>query len=173
MLVILFALGVTAVQAQTSAEPSPISFSISSLKSSFALAGTFEGEYRIRDDSIEITVSSAEVYLRAYGTYGGRRELSFINISLASASASGKWKTISHARAIPVGETMRPGDKYLADRMRFNIPRDSSVDLTKCWLVVEMGELTLDSIDEDKVGYAFAQSDRDIFAPLLARAAKK
>jgi hypothetical protein len=94
-------------------------------------------------------------------------------MSLASASASGKWTVVSHARAIPVGETLRPGDKYQADKMRFSIPRESSIDLTKCWLVVEMGELTLDSNDEDKVGYAFAQSDHDIFAPLLVKAAKK
>lgn len=173
LLVILFALGVTAAQAQTATESSPVSFSISSIKSPFALAGTFEGEYRLRDSSIEITVSSAEVMLRDFGTYRGRRQLSFINIGLASLNPSGKWKIISHAAAIPVGETMKPGDKYIADKMRFSIPKDVSVDLTKCWLVVEMGELTIDSNNEDKVGYAFAPSDRDIFAPLLVRAENK
>jgi hypothetical protein len=173
LLAILFALGVTGAQAQNVADPSTrVYFSVSSVKSPFALAGTFEGVYRIRDNSVEITVSSAAVYLRGYGSYQGRRELSFINVGLASINGSGKWAVISHARAIPIGETMMPGDKYLADKLRFSIPKEGSVDLTRCWLVVEMGELALDSSDEDRVGYAFAHSDRNIFSYLLAKAAQ-
>jgi hypothetical protein len=172
--VILFMLFVTGVQAQTSAESSPVPFSISSINSSFALAGTFEGEYRVRDDSIEITISSASVYLRNYGSYHGRRELSFISVGLASATAPGRWKVISHSRAVPVGETMKPGDRYLAEeKMRFSIPLESSLDLTKCWLLVEMGEITLDSDFEGRVGYALAQSSRDIFSPMLAKVVEK
>jgi hypothetical protein len=174
LLAILLVLGATGTGAQIADDSSPVSFRISSVKSPFALAGTFEGEYLVKENSIEVTISSASVSLRNYGTYEGRRQLSFINIGLASVSETGKWKVIAHGFAIPVGETMKPGDKYRADeRMRFTLPRDGSVDLTKCWLVVEMGELTLDPSDEDKVGYAFAHSDRSIFSPLVVKAAKK
>ena len=174
LLSVLFMLCAAGVQAQTAAECSPTPFSISSIKSRFAMAGTFEGEYRICDNSIEITISSAAVYLRNYGSYQGRRELSFINVGLVSASTPGRWRVLNHAFAIPVGETMRPGDRYLAPKkMRFSIPRESSLDLTNCWLLVEMGELILDSPEEDTVGYAFAHSGRDIVAPVLARAAEK
>lgn len=173
LLFILCALGATAVQAQSTGDNSSTSFSISSIKSPFALAGTFEGEYRIKPNSIEITLSLATILLRDNCPYQGRRQLAFINVSLASASPTGSWTVINHARAIPVGETMMPGDKYVADKMRFSIPKDISLDLSNCWLVVEMGELTLDSSEEDKVGYAFAQSDKNIFLPLVVKAAKK
>ena len=173
LLVILLTLGASAVQAQNAGETSPVSFKISSINSPFALAGTFDGEYRIRADAIEITISNAAVYLRDNCPYKGRRQLAFINVALASSNAAGKWTVINRGRAIPVGETMTPGDEYLADKMRFTIPKDSALDLSNCWLVVEMGELSLDSSDEDKVGYAFAPSDRGIFSPLVVKAAKK
>lgn len=163
----------TFAQAQTASESSPVTFNISSVKTAFALAGNFEGEYRLKDDSIQITLSNAEIFLRDNCPYKGRRMLSFINVALMTMDASGKRTVLNHAFAIPLGETMKPGDKYVANKLRFSIPRDSNVDLTKCWLVVEMGELSLDSDREDKVGYAFAQSERDIFAGLLANAAKK
>lgn len=173
LLVILLTFGASAVQAQNAGETSSASFQISSIKSAFALAGTFDGEYRVRPDAIEIAISNAAVYLRDNCPYKGRRQLAFINVALASSSASGNWTVINRGRAIPVGETMTPGDKYLSEKMRFTIPKDSALDLSNCWLVIEMGELTLDSSDEDKVGYAFAQSDREIFSPLVVKAAKK
>lgn len=171
-LLILFMLSATVIRAQDASES--LRFSISSVKSPFAMAGTFEGEYLIRDNSVEVTISSASVYLRNYGSYQGRRELAFINVALASINVSGGWKVVSHARAIPVGETLRPGDMHLvAEKMRFSIPKESSVDLSNCWLLVEMGELTLDTNAEGRVGYAFAHSARNIFSPVLARAARK
>jgi hypothetical protein len=171
--VILLALGVVGVRAQNAGDNTAASFQISSLNSPFALAGTFDGEYQIRPDSIEITISRADISLRDNCPYRGRRQLAFINVALASTNASGKKTIIGHARAIPIGETLSPGDKYLGEKMRFSIPKDSSLDLSNCWLVVEMGELTLDSSEEDRVGYAFATSDKNIFAPLLVKAAKK
>lgn len=174
LLFILCALcGATAVQAQSAVDNSSTSFSISSIKSPFAFAGTFEGEYRIKPGAIEVTISRATILLRDNCPYRGRRQLAFINVSLASANPTGGRTVVSHARAIPVGETMMPGDEYIADKLRFSIPKDSSLDLSNCWLVVEMGELTLDSSEEDKVGYAFAQSDKNIFSPLVVKAAKK
>lgn len=172
LLAAILTLCVSAAQAQSADENRAASFSISSLKSPFAFAGTFEGEYQIRPESIEVTISRASIQLRDNCPYRGRRQLAFINVSLASSSPSGKWKVIGHARAIPVGETMQPGDEYLADRLRFSIPKDSSLDLSSCWLVIEMGEISLDSNDEDRVGYAFAQSDHDIFTPRVVKAAK-
>lgn len=171
--VILLAFGVSIVRAQGAGETSSASFSISSIKSAFALAGTFDGEYSVRADAIEITISRAAVSLRDNCPYRGRRQLSFINVALASINSEGKQTIINRGRAIPVGETMMPGDKYVAERLRFSIPRDGSLDLSNCWLVVELGELTLDSTEEDKVGYAFARSDRDIFSSMLVKAAKK
>lgn len=171
---ILLTLCITTVRAQNAQEEVPsASFQISSIKSPFALAGTFEGEYRIKPDSIEITISNAAITLRDNCPYKGRRQLAFINVSLATATPSGSWTVISHARAIPLGETMKPGDEYQADKLRFSIPKGSEVDLSNCWLVIEMGELTLDSNKENKVGYAFARSDRNIFSPLVVKAAKK
>ena len=173
LLVILLTFGASAVQAQDTGKPAPVYFQVSSINSPFALAGTFEGEYRVRADAIEITISNAAIYLRDNCPYKGRRELAFINVSLATSHPSGKWTVINSGRAIPVGETMTPGDKYLADKLRFSIPKDSSLDLSNCWLVVEMGEISLDSSDACKVGYSFAQSDRGIFSPLVVKAAKK
>lgn len=170
---LLLVLCAAVAPAQTAVEASGTPFSISSIKSPFAMAGNFDGEYRVRDNAVEVTISSASIYLRHYGSYLGRRELSYINVGLASANESRGWRIVSRARAFPIGETMRPGDSYLAtQKMRFHIPKESSIDLTKCWLIVEMGGLTLDSDNEDKVGWAFAHSDRDIFSHLLARATK-
>lgn len=173
LVAVILALSATAARAQAAKDATPASFSISSLKTSFALAGNFEGEYKLKDDAVEITLSNAEILLRDNCPYRGRRLLSFINVALATTNAAGRQTVLGHARAIPVGETMKPGDRYVATKLRFSIPRDSNTDLTKCWLIVEMGEISLDSQDEDKVGYAFAQSERDIFAGLLASASGK
>jgi hypothetical protein len=171
--VILLVCGVTSVRAQSVGENAGASFRISSVKSPFALAGTFDGEYQIRPDSIEITISKADIALRDNCPYRGRRQLAFINVALATTDASGKKTVINHARAIPIGETLSPGDNYLAEKLRFSISKDVNLDLTNCWLVVELGELTLDSSDEDKVGYSFAPSDKNIFVPLFVKTAKK
>ena len=171
--VILLALCAATASAQNAAENAGASFQISSINSPFAFAGIFDGEYQVRPESIEITISKADISLRDNCPYRGRRQLAFVNIALATTDANGKKTVIGHARAIPVGETMRPGDNYIAEKMRFSISKDKSLDLSNCWLVVEMGEITLDSNDEDKVGYAFAPSDKNIFTPLVVKAAKK
>lgn len=171
--VILLALCAVSVRAQNAAENTGASFQISSLKSPFAFAGNFSGEYVVRPNAIEVTISKAEIFLRDNCPYRGRRQLAFINVALATTGDSGKPTVIGHARAIPVGETMSPGDNYLAEKLRFSIPTEKELDLSNCWLVVEMGELSLDSTDEDRVGYAFAQSEKNIFAPLVVKAAKK
>jgi hypothetical protein len=171
--IILLMLCAAEASAQNAVDNAGASFQISSIKSPFAFAGVFDGEYQVRPESIEITISKADISLRDNCPYRGRRQLAFINIALATTDANGKKTVIAHARAIPVGETMSPGDNYLAEKMRFSIPKEKGLDLSTCWLVVEMGELTLDSNDDDKVGYAFAPSDRNIFAPLLVKAAKK
>lgn len=168
VLLLLLVLCAAGARAQRTIESSGTPFSISSVNSPFAMAGTFDGEYRVLDDSIEVTITSVSIHLRDYGSYHGRRKLSFINVGLATAREPRGWKVISRARALPVGEIMRPGDQYLTrQKMRFHLPREGSPDLTKCWLLVEMGELSLDSNDEDKAGWAFAHSARDIFSPLL------
>jgi hypothetical protein len=170
LLLMLVSLGASVSQAQEAQRSSAVPFRISSLESQFSFAGTFEGEYRITPDAVEVTITKAKVYLRGNAPYRGRRELAFINVGLGGLKPSGGWAFSNLGHAIPVGRIMRPGDEYSLVDLRFKIPKEASTDWAQHWLVLELGEIALDieDGDDEKVGYAFAHSERNIFVRYLS-----
>lgn len=140
----------------------------------FGVQGTFDGEYRVYSDSIEITVTNATIYVSEKCPYQGRREVATIKFGLATEIAEKRWKTASRSESFAVGRVMSPREEYTLTSMHFSIPKESSTDMSKHWLVVELEDVTLDLGEEEKrrTGYAYAHSDRCIFSQPQSEAAR-
>ncbi len=154
--------------AQSAFSPEAHPFTISSLNTPFATQGEFEGEYRVYPERVELRVTKANVYLSEHCPYKGLRLLSAVKFGLAAGTDGNRWKTVGAGKEFLMEQVMSPGDTYSLGELYFDIPRDSSIDLSKHWLVVQMEEFALELPEErqrKRPGYAFAHSRRDIFAP--------
>ncbi|HYE63954.1 MAG TPA: hypothetical protein VD966_00135 [Pyrinomonadaceae bacterium] len=150
-------------QAQDSTEPA-VPFHISSFGTPFAMQGDFVGEYRIHPDSIEVAVTRAVIRISDHCPYKGRRLLSSIQFGLSTETEKQRWKIASKSEEFLVGSVMSPNDEYTLGPAHFSIPKETSTDLSKHWLVVQLEDVVLDVPEsKQKKGYAFAHSCRDIF----------
>ena len=143
-------------------------FNISSSSNRFfAFVGTYQGEYRVLPDKIELNVRESNILLRNTADYNGRRRLSELRACLASAatSESGRWDIKYRSAPVKLDKIMNPGENVILTDLQFTIPKDSSVDLAKYWLVFETSEYILDSGEEKAQirGTAYAHSSRNIF----------
>lgn len=164
LFVMLFVLSGIAplAMAQDGSEARP--FSISSFNTPFAMQGEFEGEYRVYPDRIRLRVTKTHIRLSEHCPYKGRRVLEEIKFDLATHTEGKKWNTIKRGQSFLLGELMRPGDQLRLSELYFDILIDDSIDLDKHWLVVQMGETSLDlAATEPRKGFSFAHSCRDIF----------
>ncbi|MEW6495722.1 MAG: LamG-like jellyroll fold domain-containing protein [Cyanobacteriota bacterium] len=152
--------------------PSPnhqaIPFHISSRENQFfAFVGTFDGEYRVYPTFIEVTIKKATIYLQDNAPYKGRRELISLKVNLGGDLPKGGWKSVNKSEPFLVSTVMKPGDTYTFTSARFLIPKTSSTDLLKHWLVVEMQSTTLDGQNAGTSrGFTYAHSKRNIFSPV-------
>jgi hypothetical protein len=163
-LLLLTLLSCSLVKAQTAPGPEAIPFNISSLDTAFAMQGAFEGEYRIYPDRIELKVTKADIRVSEHCPYKGRRLLSAVKFALATTVEPKGWRIDHSGQDYFLEHVMLPGDQYSLGELYFYIPIDSSIDLSKHWLVVQMQDTALDVPDEKLVkGYAFAHSCRCIF----------
>jgi Flp pilus assembly protein TadD len=144
-----------------------IPFHISSMNDSFfAMVGTFDGNYRVYPDFIEVNVTKATLYLRDSTSYKEREELNSVTFSLGTDRPKG-WDTLNKSQSLPVNKVMKPGDTYTFNSTRFLIPKNGSTDLSKHWLVVEMEVTSLDGeYAGTSPGYTYAHSQEDIFSSL-------
>jgi hypothetical protein len=136
-----------------------VPFYVSSMNSSFSLAGIFEGNYRVHANFIEVTVTKAIIYRRNNCPYKGRTNLTSIKVGLGSNTKYG-W-TIEGSQSIPVDRVMKPGDTYTLTKTRFFIPNQSVPELSKHWLIFQLDQIDIDS--HQSIGYSYAHSERNIF----------
>ncbi len=140
-----------------------VPFHISSINNTFfAMVGSFEGEYRIYPEFIEVTVKKGTIYLLDSSRYKGRRNLTSVTFSLGTEMAN-RWNTVNPSQSLLVNRVMKPGDTYTFTSARFLIPKNSSIDLSKHWLIVKMEVATLDGKYAGNPGFTYAHSRRDIF----------
>jgi hypothetical protein len=163
---LLFFLAVSSVaKAQNADVPRVSPFHISSLNTSFAMQGDFEGEYRVYPNRIEVKVTKADIRISERCPYKGHRLLSAVTFSLATSIDSKKWKIAYSGQGYSLERVMSSGDVVNLGELYFNIPIDESIDLSKYWLVVQMNDTVLDIAEEERVtGHAYAHSCRDIFS---------
>lgn len=162
-LLILLAVPVSA-WAQDAGAPAAREFYISSLNTPFAVQGEFRGEYRVYPGRIEVRVTEAELRVSEHCPYKGRRLLSALRFALATNTDAGRWKVTNGGQEFALGQVVRPGDTLGLGEIYFHVPIDDSVDLSKHWLVVQVGDVALDIPGKSREGYAFAHSRRDIFS---------
>src|ERR1051326_1167975 len=141
-------------------------FYISSLGTSFAFAGVFDGEYSIKAQAIEINLNKAVIYLRDNTPYKGRRRLAAFRVGLAAETSPGKWDIVRKSPDLPVDKIMSPGDKFMVEQQRFSIPIEQAMDLEKYWLVFEIDDIASET--GRAVGHDYAQSEHNIFAKKAA-----
>ena len=142
------------------------SFVITSLNSAFGVQGVFEGEYRVLANRIQINLKKAEIRISENCPYQGRRLISSVKFGLAVSTEDNRWKIArASGNEYRPRRIMFPGDTYDLGTLYFEIPLEETDDLTKHWLVVQMEDNALDAQDEERAGYAFAHTCRDIFVP--------
>jgi hypothetical protein len=138
------------------------------MESGFAYAAIIEGKYRILPERIELTVNKMTIYLRDNAPYRGQRRLASIRGALATEKTEGRssWSITQRSKEESIGMIMRPGDEYTLENLKFTIPKDSSTDLPKHWLVfsIESYILELGEARAKQPGYAYAHSAHNIFS---------
>ena len=156
-------LSVSATYAQSTGRAEDKPFHISSRGSAYGVQGEFEGTYRITDSSVEVYVSRGALYVSEHCPYQGRRRINYIKFGLWNQEAS-KWRVENSAPPLHLYVVMSPREEYLLSDLHFTLPKESTLDLAKRWLVVEIQEDTLDApVEEGEKGYAFVHSCEDIF----------
>ena len=162
VIVTLLLLGISSVYAQSVDESEATPFHISSRGSAFGVQGEFAGTYRVSDSSIEVYVSKATLYVSEHCPYQGRRRINYITLGLWNQEAS-QSRLANRAEALHLYVVMSPREEHVMSDLRFSLPMDSTVDLAKRLLVVEIQEDTLDGPAQSGKGYAYVHSCPDIF----------
>lgn len=141
-------------------------FGVSSVNSVFAMQGYFEGEYTVHPGGVELKLRRADVRVGEHCPYKGRRALSSVRFGLATAAGDGRWRVAYWGQEFPTWQVLSPGDRHSLGELYFYIPVDDSADLSRHWLVVQMGDEVLDIPEERRrEGYAFAHGPKGMFAP--------
>lgn len=156
LVVTFLLLGSSPAYAQSVAEPENKPFHITSRGSAFGVQGEFEGTYQVLESSIEVYVSKATIYVSEHCPYQGRRRINYFTFGLRNQETS-TWKLENRAQSLYLDEIMSPREEHLVSDLHFSLPIESTLDLTKRWLVVEIQEDVLDAPSEGK-GYAFVHS---------------
>ena len=139
-------------------------FRISSLDTAFSVHGDFDGEYRVYPDRIELKITKANIRINEHCPYRGRILLSHVKFGLATGTDDGRWKIAPGGQEFSLEQIISAGDIHSLGELYVSIPKDDSVDLSKHWLVVQMG-VTVLVVPEEKrrKGHTYAHSCRDIF----------
>ena len=150
--------------AQSADEPEAKPFHISSRGTAYGVQGEFEGTYRVYDSSIEIYVSKATLYVSEHCPYQGRRRINYIKFGLWNQEAS-EWRIQNSPQSLYLYLVMSPKEEHPLVDLHFSLPKESTLDLSKRWLVVEIQEEILDAPPNENGsrGYAFVHSCKDIF----------
>jgi hypothetical protein len=169
-----FLLGASIIHAQARGESDPKSFHFSSRGTASGVQGEFEGTYLAHDDSIEVSVTKATIYVSEHCPYQGRRSINQLRFGLATETGfDGSWKIEGAGLPLALDLVMSPKDEYALYNLYFFIPKKGSLDLVPHWFVVEIQTDPLDLPQEKNGrGYVFASSCKDIFLPTEGKKSK-
>lgn len=165
LLIVPLLLGMSVTYAQSAGESDAKPFHFSSRGTAFGVQGEFEGTYLIHDDSVEVNVAKATIYVSEHCPYQGRRGINRLKFGLATEiGPDGRWKIESAGQPLALELVMSPKEEYSLYNLYFLIPKDRSVDLAERWFVVEIQTDPLDvPREKDRRGYVYAFSCKDVF----------
>ncbi len=155
------------VTAQETDGTHPISFKMASVKG-FAMQSSFEGEYRILPDSIELKITKGNILLADNCPYRGSRlldRLTFELVILTEDSKTFQQIKTSQSKPLDIKKVMRPLDRYSLATVYFSIPKDKNTDLSKAWIVATLTEDILEPYEgvKQKSGTSHAHTCQNIF----------
>ena len=113
----------------------PVLFYVSSLDSSypsnnFPMKGTFDGEYRVHPDFVEVIIKKGIVY--NYSSQEIPIDLASLDFSLTYYIMPQKWEKFPKSRFELIGsKRLNYGESYTFTNIRFVIPKSSSTELSK------------------------------------------
>ena len=158
LIFICAALSGPVVYAQSTVEVDDQPFHISSRDSGFGVQGEFEGTYRVTESSIEVYVRKGMLYVSEHCPYQGRRRINYIQFGLRNQDGS-RWRFENSSAPLYLYAVMSPREEYPLSELHLSLPKDSTLDLTKRWLMVQIQEDALDlPTDQQKNGYAYVHS---------------
>jgi hypothetical protein len=174
LLIAGFSLGASITHAQAREESGSKSFHFSSRGTAYGVQGEFEGTYLVHEDSIEVSVTKATIYVSEHCPYQGRRSIKQLKFGLATETGfDGSWKIESAGQPVALDLVMSPKDEYALYNLYFFIPKEGSLDLVPRWFVVEIQTDPLDLPQgNNRRGYVFASSCKDIFLPTEIKKSK-
>jgi hypothetical protein len=154
------------VMAQKTEQSSSVFFKMAS--KTFSLQGSFEGEYRILPDSIELKIIKGNIFLVGNTPDKRSRMLDRLSFGLATMTEDGKrfqFVRTSQSRPLVINKVMRPSEEYPLENVYFSIPKDKMTDLSKVWIVATMAQEILESQEEIRkiTGFSYAHSCQNIF----------
>ena len=165
LLIALLMLGTSTASTQSGVESDASPFHISSRQTGFGVQGEFEGTYRIHDASIELDVRKATIYVSEHCPYQGRRSINSLKFGLWNeAYPKGQTAIESSSQSFPLSLILSPKEEYSLYDLHFSIPKESTTDLSKRWIVVVIQTDAIDSPNSKPgSGYVLAFSCKDIF----------
>jgi hypothetical protein len=165
LLIALFMVGASPASAQPGAETEARPFHISSRQTGFGVQGEFEGTYRIHNASIELDVRKATIYVSEHCPYQGRSSINSLKFGLWNeAYPKGQTAIESSSQPFSLNFIMSPKEEYSLYDLHFSIPKESTTDLSKRWIVVVIQTDAIDSPNSNPgSGFTLALSCKDIF----------
>ncbi|MBD2626603.1 serine/threonine protein kinase [Trichormus variabilis] len=121
-------------QPKSSSDSQPVPFYVSSLDSSYpypdcGMKGTFEGEYRVLSDYVEVIVKKGKIY-----NYLPNKQFTYLrslNFFLSYYGSPQKWEKFPDSRfGVLQKNRLNYGESYSFTNIRFVIPKSTSTELS-------------------------------------------
>lgn len=162
---VVILVGLAGVPASRAAEePQPVPFRMTSIGGPFGLQADLEGVYRVYPDVVVVTVKRGRVLASDHCPYKGRRLVRSIELGLAVDPGDCTFKFVGLSEPASVDRVLRPSEEVELGAATFRIPVGAPFDLTKCWMVAQLEDATLDApMQPGTIGLAYVHGDRDMF----------
>lgn len=136
-----------------------VSFYMSSENKGWAIEGTFQAEYRIYKDFIEINLQKAK--LKIPNTIKEKKILVAMTAGLGYNSDQGQWSVKSESLTYQFDKTLDQQEVFEPSNIKFLLPINQSIDVPKTWIVIKM--VIKEANPSSTEGYVYVHSGRDIF----------
>lgn len=125
----------------------------------FSIVGSFEGQFKVLPESVEIVVNKAHINSSRQHPILKSNNITAITAGLGIQNKYKEWTISYRSQRLPMNKIISPEGFLVLDNLNFSIPKNKSTDISRNYLVIEL-EITN---SDNSVGYTYVHSDEDIF----------